>query len=105
MWTRALDNARRLLDSVTGKPADRYEAAWAQASTKARGSFADTLDALTIELHQRAKSSARRGADGAALAASRAIEAVEVAKERVAGNVSPQLITVNLLRELQELLA
>jgi hypothetical protein len=33
------------------------------------------------------------------------MEAIEVAKERVASNVSPQLITVNLLRELQELLS
>ena len=32
-------------------------------------------------------------------------EVIEVAKERVASNVSPQLITVNLLRELQELLS
>jgi hypothetical protein len=33
------------------------------------------------------------------------MEAIEVAKERVASNVSPQLISVNLLRELHELLA
>jgi DNA polymerase-3 subunit delta' len=105
MWTQAIENARRLLESVNGKPAARYEAAWAQASTKARGSFADTLDALTIALHERARSSVRRGAEDAALAESRAMEAIEVAKERVASNVSPQLITVNLLRELQELLS
>jgi DNA polymerase III subunit delta' len=105
MWTQALKNARRLLESVNGKPAARYEAAWAQASTKARGSFADTLDALTIALHERTRSSVGRGAQDAALAESRAMEAIEVAKERVASNVSPQLITVNLLRELQELLA
>jgi DNA polymerase III subunit delta' len=105
IWTLALDNARRLLESVSGKPAARYEAAWGQASTKARGSFADTLDALTIQLHDRAKSSVRRGADDAALAATRAIEVVELAKERVASNASPQLITVNLLRDLSELLS
>jgi DNA polymerase-3 subunit delta' len=104
-WTLAIANARRMLDSVSGKPAARYEAAWAQASTKARGSFADTLDALTIALHERARTAVHRGADRSALADTRAIEAVEVAKERVASNVSPQLITVNLLRELQELFA
>lgn len=103
MWSQALDNARRLLDSVSGKPSARYEAAWAQASTKARGSFADTLDALTIALHDQARASVRGGADQKALAATRAMDAVELAKERVDGNVSPQLITVNLLRELQEL--
>lgn len=105
LWTLAIENARRLLDAVGGKPAARYEAAWAQASSKARGSFADTLDALTIALHERARMSVRHGADRAALGASRAVDAVEAAKERVASNVSPQLITVNLLRELQQLLS
>jgi DNA polymerase-3 subunit delta' len=104
LWTQALDNARKILDAASGKPAAAYEAAWGQASTKARGSFADTLDALTIALHERARASVRRGADDAALSATRAIEAVEVAKERVDTNVSPQLITVNLIRQLQELL-
>lgn len=104
-WTAAVENARQLLDSVSGKPVARYEAAWAQASSKARGSFADALDALTVALHERARASVRRGADAAALATTRAIEAVELAKERVAGNVSPQLITVNLLRQLKELLS
>ena len=93
------------LDAVSGTASSRYEAAWAQASTRARGGFADTLDALTVALHEQAQQSVRRGADRAALAASQAIEAVEVAKERIASNVSPQLITVNLLRELQELLS
>jgi DNA polymerase-3 subunit delta' len=105
LWTQAVENARRMLDSVSGKPAVRYDTAWAQASTKARGSFADTLDALTIALHEQAKTSVKRGSDRSALAASRAMEAVELAKERIASNVSPQLITVNLLRELHELLA
>lgn len=104
-WTVARDNARRLLDAATGKPAARYEAAWSQASTKARGSFADTLDALTVALHDRAQASVKRGAESAALASSRAIELVELAKERVSSNVSPQLITANLIRELQELLS
>jgi len=106
-WTQALDGARRMLDAVTGKAgaSARYEAAWSQASNRARGSFAEALDALTVALHERARTSVRRGVDRNAVAASRAIEAVEVAKERIASNVSPQLITVNLLRELQELLA
>jgi hypothetical protein len=100
-----MSNARRMLEAVSGKSSSRYEAAWAQASTRARGGFADTLDALTVALHEQAQQSVRRGSERAALAASRAVEAVEVAKERIASNVSPQLITVNLLRELQELLS
>jgi DNA polymerase III subunit delta' len=104
-WQTAMDNAGRMLDSVIGKPAAHYEAAWSQATTKARGSFADTLDALTVKLHERARTSMNREARHEALAATRAIEAVEVAKERVTSNVSPQLITVNLVRELKELLS
>jgi len=104
-WSTAMDSARRMLDAASGKPAARYEAAWGQASTKARGSFADTLDALTVALHERARAAVKRGSQAAALAAAKAIERVEVAKERVTSNVSPQLITVNLIRELQELLS
>jgi DNA polymerase-3 subunit delta' len=101
----ARNAARRMLEAATvGKDA-RYDVAWLTSSTKARGGFADTLDALTEELHSHAEASVRRGAAGDAYAASRAIDAVEVAKERVLTNVSPQLITVNLLRELRALLA
>ena len=99
----ARDSAQRMLDSVSGKPMARYEAAWTTSTTKARGTFAETLDALTALLHSRARDSAARGDQGRALASTRAIELVEVAKERIETNVSPQLITVNLLRDLQEL--
>lgn len=104
-WTVAIENARRMLDAVAGKGSAPYDAAWAQASNKARGSFAETLDALTLQLHERARSSVRSGQDRDALAASRAVDVVEIAKERITSNVSPQLITVNLIRELQELLS
>jgi DNA polymerase-3 subunit delta' len=104
-WSLAIDNARLMLDAVNGKPAARHEAAWAQASTKARGAFADALDALTIALHDLARKSSTQGAEKTAYAATRAVDVVEVAKERVLSNVSPQLVTANLLRELQELLA
>ncbi len=97
-------NAQRMLDAALDKRAARFEVAWAQASTKARGAFADSLDILTERLHARVKGSAARGAAAEALAATRAIDAVEVAKERITGNVSPQLVTVNLVREMQDLL-
>ena len=101
----ARESAQRMLDTLTGKPSARFEAAWTTSTTRARGTFADTLDALTTLLHARARQSAAEGEERRALAASRAIELVEVAKERIETNVSPQLITVNLLRDLQELLA
>lgn len=106
-WQLALVSARQMLEAAARKgsaAAAPYEAAWAQASAKARGAFADSLDALSTLLHERARTEAQQGAAAAALAATRAMEAVEVAKERVTSNVSPQLITANLLRELQELL-
>lgn len=104
-WSRAMDNARRLLAAATGKPAERYEAAWAQAASKARGNFAETLDALTVELHDRARQHVRGNAAGAASGTARAIELVEEAKEQITFNVSPQLIVVNLVRDLGAVLA
>jgi len=105
-WGTALEIAQRMLDAAANRrPSPRYEAAWSQASNKARGAFSDTLDALTEKLHGRARDAARRGEEHEALAASRAVERVEAAKVKVIQNVSPQLITVNLIRELQELLA
>lgn len=103
-WALARKTAERLLAAAVGSRLDGYQATWAQASNKARGSFADALDALTEQLHDRARNFARRGADREALAASRAVELVEEAKERVTTNVNPQLLTINLIRDLQELL-
>ena len=99
----ALANARRLLDVVQrGDRAERMRVAFGQGASKARGSFSDTLDALTLLLHERVRSSAGRQDDRAA-AAARAIEAVERAKERARGNVSPQLVTAALLGDLESI--
>lgn len=105
-WSLAMETAERMLASIESRGGSaRFEAAWQQASSKARGSFADTLDALSVALHARARHAARTGSDRQALGAARAMEAIEVAKERITTNVNPQLITVNLLRELHDLLA
>ncbi len=105
-WSLAMETAERMLASIAGKETSRrYDAAWQQASSKARGSFANVLDALSVALHARARDAANGGSERQALGASRAMEAIEVAKERITTNVNPQLITVNLLRELEELLA
>jgi hypothetical protein len=63
------------------------------------------LDALTALLYERARDSAERGDARGASAASRAIDAVESAKLRAAGNVSPQLLGASLVRQLAEHLA
>ncbi len=105
----AAAEAQRLLDAVLrgGRP-ERLRAAFMQGASKARGAFSDVLDALTVALRDVARdASAPRGAgdptprdERRALAASRGVDAVERAKLRAAGNVSPQLLTAELLREL-----
>jgi len=102
--TDAGQAADRILASLSGKPSAKFEAAWFQASAKARGAFADSLDELTVRLHDRARAAARQGDAREALAAARAVDVVEVAKERVQSNVSPQLVTASLVRELGDLL-
>jgi uncharacterized protein (DUF2336 family) len=63
------------------------------------------LDALSTLLHERVRASAERGNAHGATSAARALDAVERAKERATGNVNPQLITGELLRKLEGLLA
>jgi DNA polymerase-3 subunit delta' len=105
----AAGEAARLLATVLqGGRAERLRAAFLQGASKARGAFSDVLDALTVALRDVARdASAPRSAtdptprdERRALAASRAVDAVERAKVRAAGNVSPQLLTAELLREL-----
>lgn len=101
----ALARARRLLDAATrGDRADRMRVAFIQGSTKARGEFADALDALTTLLHDRSHQAAARSDESAALGAALAVQAVERAKELTAGNANPQLVTFTLLRELEAVL-
>jgi DNA polymerase III subunit delta' len=97
----ALASARRLLDAATAADrSQRYRVALAQGVSGARGKFTETLEALTVLLHERARQAVDTGSHGAAVGASRAIEAVERAKEMAHGNVSPQLIGMQLIREL-----
>jgi hypothetical protein len=70
------------------------------------------LDALTVRLHAAARDGSLPRAPGdprprdarRALGAARAVDAVERAKARAAGNVNPQLVTAELVRELAEAL-
>ncbi len=105
----AVAEAERLLNAVLrGGRADQLRASFMQGAARARGAYSDVLDALTVRLrdvareasapattHDRTPRDERR-----ALAASRGMDAVERAKGRAAGNVSPQLVTAALLREL-----
>jgi DNA polymerase-3 subunit delta' len=101
----AAAQAKRLLDAATSSDrAARYQASLSQGSARARGSFSDTLDALTGLLHERAQAAVARRDDVTAVGAARAVSVVERAKEQASGNANPQLVSAALLRELGGLL-
>lgn len=105
-WAAAIARARMMLDAASNS--DRQEqmrTALAQGSSKARGAFSTALEALTTLLHERARSAAERGNVDGARSAARAIDEVEKAKERATKLVNPQLITSELLRQLERLIA
>lgn len=100
-WEDALAGARRLLDvAMRGDRTEQVKSAFAQGGSRARGGFTTTLDALTMLLHQRVRQSALASDDDRAIGAARAIEAVERTRELARGNVSPQLASAALLRDL-----
>ena len=104
-WEAAATNARLLLDAASsGDEARIFRAAFTQGTSKARGKFSDTLDVLTVLLHEQARREAGLS-DRAARGAAAAIDAVERAKEYAEGNGNPELITATLLRELSPLLS
>ncbi|HJU91149.1 MAG TPA: hypothetical protein VJ672_17310 [Gemmatimonadaceae bacterium] len=101
---QAAEAARSLLASVTGARSDRMQAVFALGGSRARGFFSDVLDALTVELRERAREATERADAVSATAAARGIDVVERAKERAAGNVSPHLLGASLVRQLRELM-
>jgi DNA polymerase-3 subunit delta' len=104
-WGEALARARRMLDAASdGDRRERFRSALRQGSTKSRGAFSTSLDALSVLLHERVRAATDRGHPAAAVAAAQALDAVEAAKERAAGNVNPQLVSNELLGRLEALL-
>lgn len=98
---KAMASARKLIDAATAEKASvRYAAALGVGAAGARGTFTDILDSLFIILGERMRAALHDGNQDRAVAASRAADAVGQAKIRASGNVNPQLITSNLLREL-----
>ncbi|MDB4884336.1 MAG: holB [Gemmatimonadetes bacterium] len=105
-WADAVARARRMLDAAGNRDRrEQFRSALGQGSSKSRGAFSTSLDALTTLLHERMRASADRGNNRGATAAAQALDAVEEAKERATHNVNPQLITGELLRRLEALLA
>lgn len=104
-WADAVARARGMLDAAsTGDRREQMRAALVQGGARARGAFSTSLDALTTLLHERARAAVERGNVHGARTAARALDLVEDAKERASGNVNPQLITSELLRQLEAVL-
>jgi DNA polymerase III subunit delta' len=100
-WQAALAQARRLIDAAAAPDrGTRMRVALAQGASGARGKFSDTLDALTVLLHERSRHAASKGDEAEADGAARAVEFVERTKELANGNVNPQLMTASLLRRI-----
>jgi DNA polymerase-3 subunit delta' len=98
---RATINARRMVDAaIGGRPSLVHSTALAQGSSGARGTFADTLEALVELLGERARDALHEKDSAGAAAATQAVDAVLKADTYASGNVSPQLITSRLIREL-----
>src|SRR5207237_9426322 len=73
---KATVNARRMVDAaVSARPSTVHATALAQGSFGARGSFADTLDALGALLGERARDALHRNDASAAAAASKTVAA------------------------------
>jgi DNA polymerase-3 subunit delta' len=100
-WRSALAQAEKILEAATGSDrGPKMRVALSQGASGARGKFSDTLDALTVLLHDRARTASRRGDARAALGASKAIQAVEDAKDQAYHNVNPQLLTAMIVRRM-----
>lgn len=100
-WEAALNSARRLLDAARSPDRGaRMRAALTQGASGARGKYAETLEALSVLLHERSSTAAQRGDDAGSFGAARAMEAVEATKELADGNVNPQLLTASLLQQI-----
>lgn len=102
----AMAAASRLLDAVMGnRKSQVYRAAFTQGSAGARGQYTVTLEALLTSLRETARSAVEAGDTYTASRAAAGISAIERARERAFGNISPQVATLEMLRELRVLLA
>ena len=101
----AVTRARAMLDVANGGGDRIFRVAYSHGSTKARGAFSDTLDALTELLHQRSREAAESGNDRIASAGARAVVMVEEAKRDAERNAVPQLVAFRLLTQLTETFA
>ncbi len=95
-------HAAQWLAALRGDASERFAAVLSEKPAGARGGFADALDALEGLIHDRLQPAVESG-NPAALALTKAHDAVEAARERTSHNVNPALITAELIRELRAL--
>lgn len=102
----AMAAAARLLEAVMSpRRSQLYRAAFTQGAAGARGRYSVTLEALLASLGDVTRSAVAAGDMGAAHRAAAGVNAVERARERAFGNISPQVVTLEMLRELRAVMA
>jgi DNA polymerase-3 subunit delta' len=99
---QAITVARRMLDAAAARTPERFSLALTRGVSNARGAFTESLDALTVLLSERTREAVARDDRQRAARLAAAADLVEVAKERAAGNVNPQLVTAKLVLDLSE---
>jgi len=97
--------ARAVLDAATADRATQMRTVFSLGGKGARGGFSDILDAMTALLHQRSREAVLHNDPAQAVAASRAIDAVQETRQRTGNNISPQLLGAALMRRLSRVLA
>ena len=98
---KAMAAARKLLEAAAAPNAStRYAAAMAVGASGARGGFSDMLDSLIVVLGERMRAALHDGNEARASAISHAADSVGKARLLATGNVNPQLLTADLLRDL-----
>ncbi|MBC8086778.1 MAG: hypothetical protein H7Z40_05900 [Phycisphaerae bacterium] len=105
----AFNSARQLLEAALQPPgpqgtSERIKVAARHGVSGARGAFSDTLDALVLLLHDRARQLALAGQDRHARRTAQGIVTVLSMKERAQQNVSPNLMAASLVKSLHALL-
>jgi DNA polymerase-3 subunit delta' len=99
--SRAIRTARKLLDAALApNESARHAAVMGVGASGARGAFSDVLDAMVVLVAERMREALHDADEALASRASRAVDAISLAREQAGSNVNPQLITARLLREL-----
>lgn len=102
----ATEAARAMLSAARSRDLARiYAAALASGGSGARGAFTDSLESLTVCLHEVARDAVSAGDEVSGRKAASGIPVVEDAKAMAHGNVNPQLIAASVMLDLSRRLS